>query len=144
MRLRREQVGDRTGDRSAWGISLARADDDVAALDRALTFPGLPAHVGNRAVVQSMRLRREQVGDRTDLGLLHLRVGGKKRGWGGEGISPRILWTDEEVEALREGVAKHGKGKWKVMLVEKRHVFQERTTLDLKDKWRNLSGRGDN
>jgi hypothetical protein len=121
-----------------------RAAKDVAALDRALTFPGLPAHVGNRAVVQSMRLRREQVGDRTDLGLLHLRVGGKKRGWGGEGISPRILWTDEEVEALREGVAKHGKGKWKVMLVEKRHVFQERTTLDLKDKWRNLSGRGDN
>ena len=144
MRLRRDQVGDRTGDRHSGAICKARADDDVAALDRALTFPGLPAHDGNRAVVQSMRLRREQVGDRTDLGLLHLRVGGKRFGSGGEGISPRISWTDEEVEALREGVAKHGKGKWKVILVEKRHVFQERTTVDLKDKWRNLSRRGDN
>ena len=90
-----------------------------------------------------MRLRREEDGDRTDLGL-HLRVGGKKRGWDGEGISPRISWTDEEVEALREGVDKHGKGKWKEILVEKRHVFQERTTVDLKDKWRNLSRRSDN
>ena len=120
-----------------------RAANDVAALDRALTLPCLPAHVGNRAVVQGMRLRREEDGDRTDLGL-HLRVGGKKRGWDGEGISPRISWTDEEVEALREGVDKHGKGKWKEILVEKRHVFQERTTVDLKDKWRNLSRRSDN
>ena len=119
MRLRRDQVGDRTGDRHSGAICKARADDDVAALDRALTFPGLPAHDGNRAVVQSMRLRREQVGDRTDLGLLHLRVGGKRFGSGGEGISPRISWTDEEVEALREGVAKHGKGAWKAVLVEK-------------------------
>uniref|UniRef100_A0A7S0KDI4 Uncharacterized protein n=1 Tax=Micromonas pusilla TaxID=38833 RepID=A0A7S0KDI4_MICPS len=118
-----------------------RAAKDVAALDRALKLPGLPAHVGNRAVVQGMRLRRDEVGDCTDLGL-HLRVGGKKRGWRGEGISPRISWTDEEVEALREGVNKHGKGNWKAILVEKRHVFQqERTTVDLKDKWRNMSTR---
>ena len=59
-----------------------------------------------------------------------------------EGISPRISWTDEEVEALREGVNKHGKGNWKAILVEKRHVFQqERTTVDLKDKWRNMGTR---
>jgi hypothetical protein len=62
----------------------------------------------------------------------------KKLGLAPAGRKIKQPWTDEEVEALREGVAKHGKGAWKAVLVESSHAFQDRTTMDLKDKWRNL------
>ena len=31
-----------------------------------------------------------------------------------------------------------GKGRWKDILLESQHVFKDRTTMDLKDKWRNI------
>ena len=42
----------------------------------------------------------------------------KKLGLAPAGRKIKQPWTDEEVEALREGVAKHGKGAWKAVLVE--------------------------
>ncbi|KAL3624395.1 hypothetical protein CASFOL_031063 [Castilleja foliolosa] len=48
-------------------------------------------------------------------------------------------WSVVEEDALRAGVKKYGKGYWKVILNEQRDVFEDRTEVDLKDKWRNLT-----
>ncbi|KAL3517958.1 hypothetical protein ACH5RR_020547 [Cinchona calisaya] len=48
-------------------------------------------------------------------------------------------WSTSEEDALRIGVEKYGRGKWKIILNEYRDVFEERTEVDLKDKWRNLT-----
>lgn len=52
----------------------------------------------------------------------------------------RIKWTEGEVQALRSGVQKHGEGRWAVILRENADRFHPvRISVDLKDKWRNLS-----
>lgn len=50
----------------------------------------------------------------------------------------RKLWSDEETEILKKGVIKHGK-KWKLIYTEN-PIFKKnnRTQIDLKDKWRNI------
>ncbi|XP_022715181.1 telomere repeat-binding factor 4-like [Durio zibethinus] len=50
-------------------------------------------------------------------------------------------WTPEEEEALLAGVAKHGPGKWKNILKDPDFApcLTNRSNIDLKDKWRNLS-----
>ncbi|XP_044494890.1 telomere repeat-binding factor 4 [Mangifera indica] len=50
-------------------------------------------------------------------------------------------WTDEEEKALLAGVAKHGRGKWKNILKDPEFAsfLTNRSNIDLKDKWRNLS-----
>ncbi|KAK8921092.1 Telomere repeat-binding factor 3 [Platanthera zijinensis] len=47
-------------------------------------------------------------------------------------------WTPKEEDTLREAVAKYGKGQWKLILNIYK-IFEERTEIDLKDKWRNMS-----
>ncbi|KAK6943493.1 SANT/Myb domain [Dillenia turbinata] len=47
-------------------------------------------------------------------------------------------WSVEEEDKLMQGVKKFGEGNWKLILDCYREVFQERTSTDLKDKWRNL------
>ncbi|KAI3455589.1 hypothetical protein Pfo_012252 [Paulownia fortunei] len=49
-------------------------------------------------------------------------------------------WTAEEEEALKAGVAKHGAGKWKNILVDSEFApkLSNRSNVDLKDKWRNM------
>ncbi|XP_065869245.1 telomere repeat-binding factor 4-like isoform X2 [Euphorbia lathyris] len=49
-------------------------------------------------------------------------------------------WTAEEEEALLNGVAKHGPGKWKNILKDPDFspFLAQRSNIDLKDKWRNL------
>ncbi|KAJ6361049.1 hypothetical protein OIU77_004975 [Salix suchowensis] len=51
-------------------------------------------------------------------------------------------WSQEEEDALRESVKKYGKGNWKLIWNSRRSVFQERTEVDLKDKWRNMTRYG--
>ncbi|XP_057772559.1 uncharacterized protein LOC130992093 isoform X2 [Salvia miltiorrhiza] len=48
-------------------------------------------------------------------------------------------WSLQEEEALRNGVTRFGKGYWKLILDNNRDVFEGRTEVDLKDKWRNMS-----
>eukprot|EP00042_Codosiga_hollandica_P044863 m.448330 g.448330 ORF g.448330 m.448330 type:complete len:226 (-) comp56891_c0_seq10:328-1005(-) len=48
----------------------------------------------------------------------------------------RKLWTSEEIQNLRDGVAEFGEGMWSKILLSR--AFQQRTSVDLKDKWRNL------
>lgn len=53
----------------------------------------------------------------------------------------RQKWTREEEEALYAGVDKHGQGKWKVILMDPdfSSTLSNRSNIDLKDKWRNVS-----
>uniref|UniRef100_A0A1J3G5M8 MYB transcription factor n=1 Tax=Noccaea caerulescens TaxID=107243 RepID=A0A1J3G5M8_NOCCA len=53
----------------------------------------------------------------------------------------KLKWTAEEEETLLAGVRKHGPGKWKNILRDPDFAEQlsNRSNIDLKDKWRNLS-----
>ncbi|CAN8292842.1 unnamed protein product [Cochlearia groenlandica] len=53
----------------------------------------------------------------------------------------KLKWTEEEEEALLAGVRKHGPSKWQSILRDPEFtvVLRNRTNVDLKDKWRNLS-----
>ncbi|EXB38880.1 Histone H1 [Morus notabilis] len=55
--------------------------------------------------------------------------------------NPKQKWTSEEEEALKAGVAKHGTGKWKDIQrdPEFNPYLLNRSNIDLKDKWRNMS-----
>ncbi|CAA0816178.1 Telomere repeat-binding factor 5 [Striga hermonthica] len=52
----------------------------------------------------------------------------------------KLKWTAEEEEALMAGIAKHGAGKWKTILVDAEFadILSNRSNVDLKDKWRNI------
>ncbi|KAK1354025.1 hypothetical protein POM88_047281 [Heracleum sosnowskyi] len=50
----------------------------------------------------------------------------------------RKPWSNVEEETLRAGVKKYGAGNWKLIWKENDDIFDERTAVDLKDKWRNL------
>ena len=55
---------------------------------------------------------------------------------------PIRKWSDEEVEIFKREVHKYGKGNWKAILQKNKNVFNGRTEVDLKDKWRNLEKYG--
>lgn len=48
----------------------------------------------------------------------------------------RRKWTDDETRDLLLGVRKHGVGKWKQILTDSSYTFHERSTVDLKDRYR--------
>jgi hypothetical protein len=45
-------------------------------------------------------------------------------------------WTDDETRYLFQGVEKHGPGKWKSILDDEAFSFENRTAVDLKDRYR--------
>lgn len=49
-----------------------------------------------------------------------------------------VRWSQTEVEALLAGVRLHGVGKWATILRHSKVFNGVRTSVDLKDKWRNL------
>mmetsp|Transcript_18317 Transcript_18317/g.21179 ORF Transcript_18317/g.21179 Transcript_18317/m.21179 type:complete len:251 (-) Transcript_18317:200-952(-) len=53
----------------------------------------------------------------------------------------RLFWTQKEVDALIRATATIGPGKWTKIKLAYPEIFQNRTTLDLKDKWRNIERR---
>ncbi|KAG9140300.1 hypothetical protein Leryth_023934 [Lithospermum erythrorhizon] len=55
--------------------------------------------------------------------------------------APKQKWTPEEEAALKAGVIKHGAGKWRTILKdpEFNSTLCQRSNVDLKDKWRNMS-----
>ncbi|PHT38615.1 hypothetical protein CQW23_22188 [Capsicum baccatum] len=55
--------------------------------------------------------------------------------------NPKVKWTSEEEDALKAGVAKHGTGRWKNILRDPdfASLLSNRSNIDLKDKWRNMS-----
>lgn len=50
----------------------------------------------------------------------------------------RKPWSNVEEDTLRTGVKKYGVGNWTFILNEYKDIFDDRTAVDLKDKWRNL------
>ncbi|XP_060216895.1 uncharacterized protein LOC132644325 isoform X2 [Lycium barbarum] len=48
-------------------------------------------------------------------------------------------WSTLEEDTLRSGVQKYGVGNWKLIFDTYREIFEDRTPVDLKDKWRNLT-----
>ncbi|BFG33737.1 hypothetical protein CerSpe_200110 [Prunus speciosa] len=48
-------------------------------------------------------------------------------------------WSLLEEDTLRTGVQKYGAGNWKFILNSYHEIFEERTEVDLKDKWRNMT-----
>ncbi|CAF2212275.1 hypothetical protein BRARA_H00094 [Brassica rapa] len=53
----------------------------------------------------------------------------------------RRKWSAEEEEALLAGICKYGPGKWSYIIndPEFRAQLSNRTNIDLKDKWRNMT-----
>ncbi|WOH01086.1 hypothetical protein DCAR_0520465 [Daucus carota subsp. sativus] len=51
----------------------------------------------------------------------------------------RKVWSNLEEDTLRAGVQKYGIGNWKLILNMYKDIFDERTEVDLKDKWRNMT-----
>lgn len=49
----------------------------------------------------------------------------------------RTPWSTHEMELLEKGVEEYGQ-KWKNILCSRGGFHHDRTTLDLKDKWRNV------
>lgn len=48
-----------------------------------------------------------------------------------------VYWDEEEIEALKKGVEKHGEGRWRVIYDDFRDSFKPKRRLgDLSDKWR--------
>ncbi|KAM9408308.1 telomeric repeat binding factor a [Pholidichthys leucotaenia] len=50
--------------------------------------------------------------------------------------SKRKMWTESETAMLKEGVKKFGEGSWSK--IKSYYGFQDRTNVNLKDRWRNL------
>lgn len=51
----------------------------------------------------------------------------------------RQKWTDEETRDLVEGVKKYGSGNWALMRSDPKFGLSQRTNVQLKDRWRNLT-----
>ncbi|OVA15266.1 SANT/Myb domain [Macleaya cordata] len=48
-------------------------------------------------------------------------------------------WSPLEEQTLRDAVKECGRGNWKLILDRYHETFEERTVVDLKDKWRNMT-----
>ena len=55
----------------------------------------------------------------------------------------RHPWTEEEVAALLSGFEKYGFGKWVQIKQEYGYILRNRTTVQIKDKFRNMQRRGE-
>ncbi|KAM5579475.1 telomere repeat-binding factor 4 [Rosa sericea] len=95
--------------------------------------------------MSSSSLRKpKRISEREKEGFRHthrkLGVKGRERSKGRMG-NHKQKWTSVEEDALVAGVAKHGAGKWKNILIDPEFAQSLilRSNIDLKDKWRNLS-----
>lgn len=58
----------------------------------------------------------------------------------GKARRKRVAWTPAEIESLQNGVRIHGESAWSAILDDTNLRFHpNRTQVDLKDKWRNLT-----
>ena len=58
----------------------------------------------------------------------------------GKAHRKRVAWTPVEIESLQNGVRIHGESAWSAIFYDTNlHFHPNRTQVDLKDKWRNLT-----
>ncbi|KAH7675537.1 Myb domain-containing protein [Dioscorea alata] len=55
------------------------------------------------------------------------------------GRRKKLRWTTVEEDTLRKAVEKYGKGCWKLIKSCHPDIFEDKTEVDLKDKWRNMN-----
>ncbi|KAH7659651.1 Myb domain-containing protein [Dioscorea alata] len=55
------------------------------------------------------------------------------------GRRKKLRWTTVEEDTLRKAVEKYGKRNWKLIKSCRPDIFEDRTEVDLKDKWRNMT-----
>jgi hypothetical protein len=48
----------------------------------------------------------------------------------------KIFWTKEETMAVKQGVKTHGEGKWLEIKTEHADILRNRTSVQIKDRWR--------
>ena len=58
-------------------------------------------------------------------------------------VKKRHPWNEEEIDALISGLDKHGLGKWVYIKQEYGYILRNRTTVQLKDKFRNMKNNGE-
>lgn len=58
-------------------------------------------------------------------------------------VLQRHPWEDEEILALVSGIEKYGLGKWVHIKQEYGYILRNRTTVQLKDKYRNMKKNGE-
>ena len=51
----------------------------------------------------------------------------------------RRAWSADEEKHLKDGIEKHGPGKWKEILEDPGFAFDDRTVVNLKDKFRSMA-----
>jgi hypothetical protein len=68
---------------------------------------------------------------------LDFQGGGKPKG-----STKKRPWSEEERDAVRDGVATHGYGEWVTILDAYQNVFDERTNVMVKDCWRTMVKNG--
>lgn len=54
-------------------------------------------------------------------------------------VLKRVRWTEEEKICVKEGVRKHGIGKWKQIKLDHDKILRNRTVVQIKDCWRTMS-----
>ena len=54
------------------------------------------------------------------------------------GRRKRLPWSAQEERDLEKGVRKHREGNWKSIINDPALKFHDRSTVDIKDKWRNM------
>jgi hypothetical protein len=54
-------------------------------------------------------------------------------------VLKRLKWTDDEKMCVKEGVKKHGMGKWKQIKFDHEQILRNRTPVQMKDCWRTMT-----
>jgi hypothetical protein len=54
-------------------------------------------------------------------------------------VQKRRFWTDEETMAVKDGVRRYGTGKWAEIKSHHEHILRNRTSVQIKDKWRTMT-----
>ncbi|KAL5705639.1 hypothetical protein ACHQM5_023917 [Ranunculus cassubicifolius] len=92
-------------------------DDEIESSSEGSANPQHPIVVHERSVISlTRRPTKDQTGRR------------KKR-----------KWSSIEEQTLYDAVKEYGKGNWALILEKYSEIFEDRTGVDLKDKWRNLT-----
>jgi hypothetical protein len=53
-------------------------------------------------------------------------------------VQKRRFWSEEETMAVKDGVRNHGTGKWAEIKSHHEHILRNRTSVQIKDKWRTM------